>query len=223
MASGLLLIRRNAGFRSARDFAEHINMPLSTYSKYEANPDKIPLKAAWQIADKLNCSIDLVVGRREVDDVEAYKGEIQREYEALSPEGRELMDELRGYVQYRERMAQDRRAADDRRRYDQLFRQYERLMFQEREGEAKFGDVVAFGSAEEKRREFEKFLTKRAREKQKAKNGSKELGQEDMETIAKIMEAYDRAHPTSVPVALLTQDEGMRRRVDLGRRFVEGL
>ena len=60
-------LRREAGYRSAKDFAEVLNIPSSTYARYERAVEcpecGIPLAAAWQIADALGCSIDLVVGR----------------------------------------------------------------------------------------------------------------------------------------------------------------
>ena len=44
---------------------------LGTYSRYERAPEGpdcgIPLPAAWAMADKLGCSIDLVVGREDID------------------------------------------------------------------------------------------------------------------------------------------------------------
>lgn len=64
-------LRREAGYRSAKDFAEQVGIPSSTYARYERaveGPDcGIPLSSAWQIADALGCSIDLVVGREDID------------------------------------------------------------------------------------------------------------------------------------------------------------
>ena len=56
-------MRREAGYRSAKDFAEVLNIPSSTYARYERAVEcpecGIPLAAAWQIADALGCSIDI--------------------------------------------------------------------------------------------------------------------------------------------------------------------
>lgn len=64
-------LRREAGYRSAKDFAEQVNIPSSTYARYERAAEGpecgIPLPSAWQIADALGCSIDLVVGREDID------------------------------------------------------------------------------------------------------------------------------------------------------------
>ncbi len=64
-------LRREAGYRSAKDFAAVLGIPASTYARYERQPEgpgcAIPLSSAWQIADALGCSIDLVVGRADID------------------------------------------------------------------------------------------------------------------------------------------------------------
>ena len=103
-------LRRQAGFRSAKDFAEALGIPGSTYARYERAGDGadcgIPLPAAWQIADRLGCSIDLVVGREDIDAPEP-EG-IQPRYDALSPEGRSLVDSYLGYVELGERVARER-------------------------------------------------------------------------------------------------------------------
>ena len=48
-------LRREAGYRSAKEFAEALGIPGSTYARYERAGDGadcgIPLSAAWQIAD----------------------------------------------------------------------------------------------------------------------------------------------------------------------------
>ena len=100
-------LRRQAGFRSAKEFAEALGIPGSTYARYERAGDGadcgIPLPAAWQIADKLGCSIDLVIGREDIDAPEP-EG-IQPRYDALSPEGRALVDSYLSYVELGERAA----------------------------------------------------------------------------------------------------------------------
>ena len=63
MASNLLELRKAAGYRNAGDFAEAHGIPTSTYTRYESNPNKIPLDRAWQLADFLNSTIDVIVGR----------------------------------------------------------------------------------------------------------------------------------------------------------------
>ena len=100
-------LRREAGYRSAKEFAEALGIPGSTYARYERAGDGadcgIPLSAAWQIADQLGCSIDLVIGREDIDAPEP-EG-IQPRYDALSPEGRALVDSYLSYVELGERAA----------------------------------------------------------------------------------------------------------------------
>ena len=60
-------LRREAGYRCAKDFARELGIPESTYARYERAAEGpacgIPLANAWAIADELGCTIDLVVGR----------------------------------------------------------------------------------------------------------------------------------------------------------------
>ena len=62
-SSKLQKLRKRAGYDTAKAFAKELDIPTSTYARYEQSPDGIPLKAAWRIADLLDTSIDEVVGR----------------------------------------------------------------------------------------------------------------------------------------------------------------
>lgn len=96
-------LRRDAGYRSAQAFAEELGIPRSTYTHYEQCPDGpdtcIPVKAAWRIADALGSTIDLVVGRADVD---ADPAPVQTFYNSLSGSGRDRMDEYMKLLAYRE-------------------------------------------------------------------------------------------------------------------------
>lgn len=98
-------LRREAGFRSAKDFAARIGIPETTYARYERQPDGpnsgIPLKSAWLIADHLGCSIDLVVGREDLDSQEQ-PAPVQKFYDSLSEANRQRFDDFMGYLEYRE-------------------------------------------------------------------------------------------------------------------------
>lgn len=98
-------MRREAGFRSAKDFAERVGIPMSTYTRYERAGDGpecgIPLASAWAIADVLGCSIDLVVGREDFDAKNA-EYPIQKRVNALSRSGREMLDDYLRYLEFRE-------------------------------------------------------------------------------------------------------------------------
>ncbi len=97
-------LRREAGFRSAKDFAEVLHIPSSTYSRYERaieGPEcGIPMQAAWAMADELDCSIDLVVGRADIDEREAPT--IDARVKRLSRSGREMLDDFLRYLEFRE-------------------------------------------------------------------------------------------------------------------------
>jgi len=107
-------LRREAGYRSAKDFAAHIGIPETTYARYERQPNGpesgIPLKSAWLIADFLDCSIDLVVGREDIDAHEQ-PAPVQAFYDSLSEANRQRLDDYMGYLEYREKelVAQGRR------------------------------------------------------------------------------------------------------------------
>lgn len=96
-------MRREAGYRSAKDFAESVGIPMSTYARYERAGDGpecgIPLPSAWAIADALGCSIDLVVGR---EDIDAATGSVRERAEALSRTGREMLDDYLRFLEFRE-------------------------------------------------------------------------------------------------------------------------
>ena len=62
--SNLQAMRKRAGFKSARAFAEHINMPIDTYTAYEQGKVNISLLQAWEFADILNCTLDELAGRK---------------------------------------------------------------------------------------------------------------------------------------------------------------
>ena len=81
-----------------------LNIPNSTYSRYERAPEGpnsgIPLPAAWAMADKLGVSIDLVVGR---DDIDAqYMLTLDDRARRLSRSGREMLDDFMRYLEFRE-------------------------------------------------------------------------------------------------------------------------
>lgn len=95
-------MRGEAGYRSAKDFAEQAGIPVSTYARYERAGDGpecgIPLPSAWAIADALGCSIDLV-GR---EDIDVAADSIQERVEALSRAGREMHNDYLRFLEFRE-------------------------------------------------------------------------------------------------------------------------
>lgn len=97
-------LRREAGYSSAKEFAAVLNIPSSTYSRYERAPEGpnsgIPLPAAWAMADELGVSIDLVVGRDDIDVQRAPT--LDDRVRRLSRSGREMLDDFMRYLEFRE-------------------------------------------------------------------------------------------------------------------------
>lgn len=168
MASALQELRKAAGYKTAKEFATELDIPATTYGRYEADPKKIPLSSAWNIADALGCTIDAVVGRSEPDP-EAQRGSVQAFYDGLSEENRELFDEFRNFVSMRERSQRRKRRQEENRKYDCLLDSYEE----------QFLDSLTFGDADstpttpdERRAAFEKFIKSRARSAREARVAS---------------------------------------------------
>lgn len=192
MASNLLKLRRSAGYKNAGEFAEEHEIPASTYARYESNPDKIPMDRAWQLADIFGTSIDAIVDR-EAPDPACMRGEVQLEYDGLTPEARTLADELREFVLMKDATIRERRRREEERPYEALCYQYERQMLAEMGAGAAFGELVAFESAEAARATFESFLREQAAKK-RGEHPLKAQEVIDNRTIEKIMATYDRTH-----------------------------
>lgn len=82
--------RKAAGFKSARDFAQRVGIPPTTYTRYEQKPSHIPMVTAMNLADWLNIPLDDVVGR--VCYEKGGAGSQQAIYESLSPRGKAEVD-----------------------------------------------------------------------------------------------------------------------------------
>ena len=91
-------IRKAAGFKTAREFAEVMGIPPTTYARYEQKLDHIPMPNAIRMADYLNVTLDSLVGRVCGSEVEV--GEQQRLYDLLSPRGKARVDEFMAYQQW---------------------------------------------------------------------------------------------------------------------------
>lgn len=192
MASNLLELRRAAGYKNSNEFAMAHEISVSTYARYESNPDKIPMGAARQLADIFGTTIDAIVDR-EVPDPACMRGEVQLEYDGLTPEARALADELREFVLMKDAKIRERRRREEERPYEALCYQYERQMLAEMGEGAAFGELVAFESADAARAAFESFLREQAAKK-RGKLSTKAQKIVDDQVIEKIMAAYDRTH-----------------------------
>lgn len=166
MAKNIQDLRREAGYRSAKDFAAAVGIAGSTYTRYESQPDAIPLKQAWAIADFLGCSIDMVVGREPVN-VADMRGDVQKFYDGLSRDGQRMLDDYMEFVQLKESAAERKRKAAEDARYDAIARRY-LLMFWEHIDEGMgFCETVGFDTAEQERQAFRDFVSDKAAEKRR--------------------------------------------------------
>lgn len=95
MKTNLQEMRRKAGFKSARAFAESIPMNPVTYTQYEQGIRNFTLEKAWEFADLLGCSLDELAGRQcppKGASAPSDPGEssLVSAYRELSEEGREV-------------------------------------------------------------------------------------------------------------------------------------
>ena len=146
MSKDLQQLRKDAGFKSSRDFADECDFTYSTYARYEGEPAIIPTKSAWKIADVLGCTIDDVVGRETPTSAGA---KMQKRYDALDAEGRALVDQFMKFAEseYVDRQEFMRKEHEEERK--RRFTYYLLDLFSQR---AKEGDPVK--PNEEKTEEF---------------------------------------------------------------------
>lgn len=127
MAKTIQDLRRERGYRSAREFADALGISASSMSRYDNQPDSIPTKVAWAMADDLGCSIDEVVGREHVT---SGRSDLQDLYDGLLPETRALVDELLEFARQRDEKARRQREQSQADKYDRLAMLYERMFTQ---------------------------------------------------------------------------------------------
>lgn len=63
MRTKLQALRKAAGYRSAKAFADHLGMSVGTYTNYEQGKRPMTLEQAWIFADELQVSLDELAGR----------------------------------------------------------------------------------------------------------------------------------------------------------------
>lgn len=195
MQGGLKALREAAGYASARSFAEAQGIPAATYTRYEKDPSRIPLRAAWELADALDATVDQVIGR-DKSAPDSSSGAVQRAYDGLSRRSREEVRDLIEFFRQRdEREARDTEAMA-RARWGVIFSRIERhYLGSLAEGSGQSGPVelLLTGSDEEIREGFEELV----RSWLAGVEGPLNPYAPDIrgeEAIGAVMEAYDRAH-----------------------------
>lgn len=117
MSGRLQELRVAAGYGTAKEFAAAIGVPATTYSRYESQPDRIPLRAAWELADFLGVTIDQVVGRDDESHGDP-RGEDQRAIDALSERSRAEVRDFVAFLAQRDQRDRERGARRARARWD---------------------------------------------------------------------------------------------------------
>ena len=186
MAKPLQQIRKEAGYRSAREFADACGFTQSTMTRYEKEPDNIPVKAAWRIADVLGCTIDVVVGR-ESEVTADLRGEVQARYDALAPSLRKSLDDYLSFLETRESEPESACHGELEECYMDLFKVY-LLMFLEDKSRLGRDEALPDGSSDQIRERFLGFVNAKAIERS-------EVFTENEEVIEGVMRAYDRFYP----------------------------
>lgn len=65
--TNLQAMRKRAGFKSAREFAEFAGVNVKTYTNHEQGTVLMSLLQAWEYADLLHCTLDELAGRMSPD------------------------------------------------------------------------------------------------------------------------------------------------------------
>lgn len=164
MAKSIKDLREEKGYRSAREFAEALGIAASSMSRYDRDPETIPMKHAIAMADLLECSVDEIVGRTPVT---SGRNELQEFYDGLLPETRALMDEFIEFARAKDEKARRQRQDEQDRKYDDLCRYYQRMFYETAYEGTRFGELVAFSTPKEERSAFESFLSEQAAAKRK--------------------------------------------------------
>lgn len=93
MKTKLQEIRKAAGFKSAKAFAEHIGMSVGTYTNYEQGKNGMDVEVLWQFADALNCTVDELIGREvpKPNASDPIQKAIMDAYERMNLDGRQTL------------------------------------------------------------------------------------------------------------------------------------
>lgn len=73
-------IRKKRGYRFAKQAAAELDVPETTWSRWEHDPAHMPLRSAWMLADHFGCAIDDIVGHEAPEQVTRHE-----EAETLPP------------------------------------------------------------------------------------------------------------------------------------------
>lgn len=202
MSSRLLEIRKAAGYATAREFSEAAGLAESTYTRYESNPERIPLKVAWDLADRFHVTIDQVVGR----DTEAKgdpRGSQQRAFDALSPRSQQEAADFMAYLAARDARSREAQSERARRGWEVVSSRIQRAYLSRLSGGQDGPDpVLLTGSDAELREGFREIARTWVVGAERPLNRFAP-NVRDEEALEEVMAAYDRMHGS------FTDDHGM--------------
>ncbi len=88
MRTRLQELRKAAGFKSAKAFADYMDISVGTYTDYEQGRRMFSLDKAWDFCDALGCSLDELAGRQWPPPGQEYPPD------GLSPDERLVLDAM---------------------------------------------------------------------------------------------------------------------------------
>lgn len=92
VGASLQRLRKAAGFKSAKAFADYVGINPSTYTDYEQGKASLSYERAWQLADAAGCTLDALGGREPPGAfLDASESELVGNYRASTPERRRLL------------------------------------------------------------------------------------------------------------------------------------
>lgn len=199
MGSNLQELRKAAGYKTAKDFAAAVGIPVTTYTRYEATPDKISVAQAWNLADALGCSIDLIVGRASLGGPDTggrdLRGPVQRLYDGLSPQLQASLDDYLRFLVAKNADDARRLEAQEMARMDAMCLRYEHMMWAEPDYDGELGAVDTFGTLDERRAQYRDYVEGLFAEmRADAGDEGEERREGDAAMLEKVMEAWDRTH-----------------------------
>lgn len=94
IGSHLQLMRKAAGFKSAKAFAEYVGFNANTYTQYEQGLVSFTYEKAWLMADALQCTLDELGGRTppaEREYADPAQEALNGYYESMNADGRDAL------------------------------------------------------------------------------------------------------------------------------------
>lgn len=105
-------LRREHGYRTAKELADVLGINLYTLRKYEAGISRLPLELACRLADLYDCPLDVIAGRATVYESPQLAGvesQIIRSFRQASEDGRRAISAVA-----QSQLTEDSRAAFER-------------------------------------------------------------------------------------------------------------